>query len=107
MYRKRPSFLPRGMGSCSCDRENGVIRYSFTQCPNAEFAKRHHMEDVLPVMCNCDHLAMQKLHACLIREGTCLESPCCDYCIVGDRNPIAQKYELVKKENGLLVSVKK
>ena len=24
-----------------------------------------------------------------------------------DRNPIAQEYELVKKENGLLVSVKK
>lgn len=23
------------MGSCSYDRENGVIRYSFTQCPNA------------------------------------------------------------------------
>ena len=95
------------MGSCSYDRENGVIRYSFTQCPNAEFAKRHHMEDVLPVMCNCDHLAMQKLHACLIREGTCVESPCCDYCIVGDRHPIAQEYRLVKKENGLLVSVKK
>ena len=95
------------MGSCSYDRENGVIRYSFTQCPNAEFAKRHHMEDVLPVMCNCDHLAMQKLHACLIREGTCVESPCCDYCIVGDCHPLAQAYELVKKENGLLVSVKK
>ena len=95
------------MGSFSCDRENGVIRYSFTQCPNAEFAKRHHMEDVLPVMCNCDHLAMQKLHACLIREGTCVESPCCDYCIVGDQNPITQEYELVKRENGLLVSIKK
>jgi len=26
---------------------------------------------------------------------------------VGDRHPIAQAYELVKKENGLLVSVKK
>ena len=37
------------MGSCSYDKENGIIRYSFTQCPNAEFAKRHHMEDVLPV----------------------------------------------------------
>jgi hypothetical protein len=65
------------------------------------------MEDVLPVMCNCDHMAMQKLHACLIREGTCVESPCCDYCIAGDRNPITQAYELVKKGNGLLVSVKK
>ena len=52
-------------------------------------------------------IAMQKLHASLIREGTCVESPCCDYCIVGDRHPLAQGYELVRKENGLLVSVKK
>jgi hypothetical protein len=36
-----------------------------------------------------------------------VESPCCDYCIVGDHNPIAQEYELVRKENGLLVSVEK
>jgi len=52
-------------------------------------------------------IAMQKLHASLIREGTCAESPCCDYCIVGDRHPLAQGYELVRKENGLLVSVRK
>jgi len=95
------------MGGCSYDKENGVVRYSFTQCPNAEFAKRHHMEDVLPVLCNCDHLAMQAIHASLIREGTCVTSDCCDYCIVGDRNPIAAEYELVKAENGLLLSVKK
>lgn len=95
------------MGSCSYDPENGIIRYSFTQCPNAEFAKRHHMEDVLPVMCNCDHLAMQKLHATLIREGTCVTSDCCDYCIVGDQNPLAAQYQLIKQENGLLVSMKK
>ncbi len=95
------------MGPCSYDRENGIIRYSFTQCPNAEFAKRHHMEDVLPLMCNCDHLAMQKIHACLIREGTCVTSDRCDYCIVGDRAPLAGEYALVRSENGLLVSVRK
>ena len=95
------------MGSCSYDEENGVIRYSFIQCPNAEFAKRHHMEDVLPVLCNCDHLAMQKLHACLIREGTCVTSSCCDYCICGDRNQLAEKYKLTEADNGLLLSVRK
>ena len=89
------------------DRQNGVVRYCFTQCPNAEFAKRHHMEDVLPVMCNCDHMAMQKLHATLIREGTCCTSDVCDYCVVGDRNPIAGQFELATRENGLWVSVKK
>ena len=95
------------MGSCSYDKDNGIVRYSFTQCPNAEFAKRHHMEDMLPVLCNCDHLAMQAIHAALIRKGTCVTSDCCDYCIVGDKNPIAEEYELVKAENGLLLSVRK
>ena len=95
------------MGGYSYDKEKGTICYSFTQCPNAEFAKRHHMEHVLPVMCNCDHLAMQKLHATLIRKGTCCTSECCDYCIVGDQNPIANEYELATRENGLWVSVKK
>ncbi len=95
------------MGSYSFDAENGAIRYCFTQCPNAEFAKRHHMEHVLPVMCNCDHLAMQKLHATLIREGTCITSDRCDYCIVGDESPLAAAYELVKNEDGLLLSMKK
>jgi len=95
------------MGCYSYDKENGVVRYSFTQCPNAEFAKRHHMEDVLPVMCNCDHLAMQAIHAALIRKGTCVTTDCCDYCIVGDGNPIAAGYALVKAENGLLLSVRK
>ena len=95
------------MGAYSYDKANGAIRYSFTQCPNAEFAKRHHMESVLPVMCNCDHFAMQKLHATLIREGTCVSSDCCDYCIVGDKSPLAAEYELVKNEDGLLISVKR
>ncbi len=95
------------MGHFSYDKANGVIRYSFTQCPNAEFARRHHMEDVLPVMCNCDHLAMQAIHAVLIREGTCITSDRCDYCITGDRNPAAAEYELKKADNGLWISVKK
>ena len=93
------------IGYFSYDSENGIVRYNFTQCPNAEFAKRHHMEDVLPLMCNCDHLAMQKIHACLIREGTCVTADCCDYCIVGDRNPLAKEYDLIKSDNGLLLSV--
>lgn len=95
------------MGGFDYDEENGIVRYSFTQCPNAEFAKRHHMEDVLPVMCNCDHIAMGKLHATLIRTGTCCTSECCDYCIAGDRNPIASEYELKTAENGLWISERK
>ena len=104
-FRRMPASFR--MGSFSYDREDGVIRYCFTQCPNAEFAKRHHMESVLPVMCNCDHFAMQKLHATLIREGTCVTSNRCDYCIVGDKSPLAAEYQLVRNEAGLLLSVKR
>ena len=63
--------------------------------------------DVLPVLCNCDHLAMRAIHASLIREGTCVTSDCCDYCIVGDKNSIAMEYELTKTDNGLWISEKK
>ncbi len=94
------------MGYSSYDKKEGIVRYSFTQCPNAEFAKRHHMEDVLPLMCNCDYFAMQKIYGCLIREGTCVTSDCCDYCIVGDKHPLTREYQLVKSDNGLLLSVK-
>ena len=64
-------------------------------------------EKDLPVLCNCDHLAMQAIHAALIREGTCVTSDCCDYCIVGDKNPMAAEYELKRADNGLLLSVRK
>ena len=50
---------------------------------------------------------MQAIHATLIREGTCMTSGCCDYCIVGDRNPVAAEYERKKADNGLLLSVRK
>ena len=53
-----------------------------------------------------DRETMQKLHATLIREGTCCIGASCDYCIVGDQNPMANAYDLVKRENGLLVSVR-
>lgn len=39
---------------------------------------------------------------CAIRRMP--ESACCDYCIVGDQNPLTKVFELVKQENGLLVS---
>ena len=51
-------------------------------------------------------LAMQAIHAALIREGTCVTSDCCDYCIVGDKHPMATEYELKQADNGLWISEK-
>lgn len=92
------------VGEFSFDPKEAIIRYSFTQCPNAEFAKRHHLEHVLPLMCNCDHMALQKIHAGLIRCSTCATGCVCDYCILGDQNPLMKDYTLVTDENGLWLS---
>ena len=94
------------MGDYAYDRASGAVRCSFDQCPNAEFARRYHLEAVLPLMRSCDCLAIRKLHVMLIREGTCGSSKRCDYCIVGDRNPLAANYENVKNEQGLIIGKK-
>lgn len=46
-------------------------------------------------------------HVFYTKKGTCITSDYCDYCIVGDKSPMAAEYELVKNEDGLLISVKK
>ena len=89
------------------DREHHAARYSFTQCPNAEFAKRHGLVHVLPLLCNCDFFGISQIHGTLIRQGTCGNSPLCDYCVVGDKNPMAAEYEVVTDELGFLVSRRK
>ena len=89
------------------DSEHQVARYKFTQCPNAEFAKKHGLLHVLPFCCNCDFYGIEQIHGQLIRTGTCGNSEECDYCVVGSRNPLARQYEIVKDDRGFLVSRKK
>lgn len=89
------------------DKVNNAARYSFTQCPNAEFAKKHGLMHVLPLCCNSDYWGISQVHGTLIRQGTCGNSDLCDYCVVGSNNPMAQEYEIVKDDAGFLVSRKK
>lgn len=89
------------------DKEHHAARYHFTQCPNAEFAKKHGLLHVLPLLCNSDFFGISEIHGQLIRCGTCGNSTVCDYLVVGSRNPIADKYETVTDEQGFLVSIKK
>ncbi len=89
------------------DKKDHVARYQFTQCPNAEFAKKHNLLHVLPLLCNSDYFGIEQIHGTLIRCGTCGNSDKCDYCVVGCNNPIAKEYEIVTDENGFLVSRKK
>ena len=89
------------------DKEHHAARYSFTQCPNASFARKHGLLHVLPLLCNSDFFGIGELHGTLIRCGTCGNSDACDYLVVGDRNPMAEEYETVRDEQGFLVSRKR
>ena len=89
------------------DKEHHASRYSFTQCPNAEIAKKLGLLHVLPLLCNSDFFGISEIHGQLIRCGTCRNSTVCDYLVVGSNNPIAKEYETVTDEGGFLVSRKK
>ena len=89
------------------DKEHHASRYSFTQCPNAEIAKKLGLLHVLPLLCNSDFFGISEIHGQLIRCGTCGNSTVCDYLVVGSNNPIAKEYETVTDEGGFLVSRKK
>lgn len=83
------------------DEEHQAIRYHFTQCPNAEFAKKHGLTKWMPLLCNCDYLAMGELGCELIRHGTCTNSDRCDYYIVGSKHPLVKEHPRRTDQNGL------
>lgn len=68
------------------------IKYEFTSCPVAEFAKEHDLLDVLPALCNGDYAAMELIHARLVRRKTCGNGNVCDYAIYGDRDERLQEH---------------
>lgn len=49
------------------------IRYEFTACPAAQFAKQFGLTEVMPALCNVDYKSMELIHARLIRKGTCVD----------------------------------
>ncbi|MBR4223364.1 MAG: L-2-amino-thiazoline-4-carboxylic acid hydrolase [Oscillospiraceae bacterium] len=92
---------------CTFDAGTGAVMYAFRRCPVADFALSHGFGKYLPYMCNCDHLALQRLHAGLIRTSTCGVGDICDYTIVGDRSSLYAQYRTVTNEDGLLLSVRR
>ena len=83
---------------CQCDRWGDFqmniapfrpeepIYYEFTECPTAEFVKKHGLLEIIPALCNPDFEAMECIHARLVRTTTCANGNRCDYTIVGDRD---------------------
>ena len=88
------------------DKEHHASRYQFTQCPNAEIAKKLGLLHVLPLMCNSDFFGISEIHGQLIRCGTCGNNNMCDYLVVGSDNPISAEYETATDEGGFLISKK-
>ena len=76
------------------------IRYEFTACPAAEFAKKHGLSEIMPALCNVDYVSMEQIHAKLIRASTCVEGCRCDYTICGDRDPYAKEHPEYRDEAG-------
>lgn len=76
------------------------IYYEFTECPAAEFAKKHGLSEVMPALCNPDFEAMECIHARLVRKTTCANGEKCDYTICGDRDEYLKRHPEYRDENG-------
>ncbi len=80
--------------------EDRPIRYEFTACPAAEFAKKYGLTDIMPALCNVDYASMECIHARLIRTTTCANGDRCDYTIVGDRDPYLKDHPEYRDAEG-------
>lgn len=76
------------------------IYYEFTECPTAEFAKKHGLLEVMPALCNPDFEAMELIHARLVRKTTCSNGCKCDYTVCGDRDAYLKEHPEYRDENG-------
>ncbi len=81
-------------------REDEPIRYRFTSCPVAQFAKEHGLLDILPALCNVDYAAMEIIGARLVRTTTLGKGDYCDYAICGDKDPYLLKHEEFRDDRG-------
>ena len=80
--------------------KNKPIYYEFTQCPAAEFAKAHGLEEVMPALCNPDYTGMELIHAKLVRTTACANGDRCDYAICGDRDEYCKAHPEYRDEAG-------
>ena len=76
------------------------IRYQFTACPVAEFAKKHNLLEAMPALCNPDYTAMELIHAKLVRTKTCACGELCDYAICGDQDAYCKAHPEYVDEAG-------
>ena len=74
----RVSMNPHG-------RTKGVA-FDLIGCPLADFARKNGYTEIMPVLCDFDHITASLMHARLIREHTEAKGDeYCDFWYVGDR----------------------
>ena len=62
------------------------VCYHFTHCPINDFCREQGLMDILPVMCDVDHITPRLIHGRLTRQYTLATGgPICDYLITGDK----------------------
>ena len=83
------------------------IRYHFTSCPVAEFAKQFGFDDVLPYLCNADFFGIELMHGKLIRKNTLGNGDVCDYAICGNKDPYVKEHEEYRDEAGYIRNTKR
>ena len=80
------------------------IRYRFTSCPVADFAKQFGFLDVLPYLCNVDYYSLEMMNAKLVRVHTLGNGEECDYALCGDQGPYLQKHKQYRDEQGYITN---
>ena len=80
--------------------ENKPIYYEFTECPTAEFAKKHNLLEVMPALCNPDYEGMELIGARLVRTTTCSNGCKCDYTICGSGDEYLNAHPEYRDEAG-------
>lgn len=66
------------------DRGGTVSAYHFTHCPLNDLCRQEGLMDILPVMCEIDHITPRLMHGKLTRKHTlALDGPYCDYLVEG------------------------
>ena len=80
--------------------KNGPLKYKFTSCPVAQFAREHDLLDILPALCNVDYPSLEIMHARLVRTTTLGKGECCDYTIFPDKDPRLKEHEEYIDEKG-------
>ena len=81
-------------------RADEPIRYDFTACPVADFARQFGLLEAMPALCNVDYAGMELIRARLVRTTTCADGDRCDYAICGDRDPFLREHPEYRDAQG-------